>query len=150
MTIHMLAPAKINLGLEVIGKRDDGYHDIATVFQTISIFDRLTITRSETDSLQIVDRVAQIESNLAGKALDLVRSAGRCQGAYRVQIEKRIPIAAGLGGASTDAAAVFSALAIDNNSSYPDLADLALSGRKRRAILAVGRRSARNRTGRNS
>lgn len=46
MTVEILTPAKINLGLEVIRRRDDGYHDIATVFQTISIFDRVSIPAS--------------------------------------------------------------------------------------------------------
>ena len=126
MTIRLLAPAKINLGLEVIRKRDDGFHDIATVFQTISVFDRLRITPADTDSVEIAGSVDRIEENLVSKAIELARDAGRCRSAFRIEIEKRIPMAAGLGGASADAAAVLSALAIENNSSRSDFADLAL------------------------
>jgi 4-diphosphocytidyl-2-C-methyl-D-erythritol kinase len=113
MSIELLTPAKINLGLEVTGKRDDGFHDIATVFQTISVFDRLQIETSDTDSVQIVDRVVQIEANLAERALERARAAGLTRNRYHVGIRKRIPVAAGLGGASADAAAVLAALAAD-------------------------------------
>lgn len=111
VTLELLAPAKINLGLEVIGKRDDGYHDIATVFQTISLFDRIRIWPADTDSVHFDDQAPRIEVDLAERALRMARSAGLVRGSYRISIEKRIPLAAGLGGASSDAAAVLTALA---------------------------------------
>ena len=126
MTTELLAPAKINLGLEVIRRRGDGYHDIATVLQTISVFDRIRITPAVDDELQIINRFAQIEANLAMRALDLAKRSGRARGNYRIEIEKRIPIAAGLGGASADAAAVLLALGPDRESVGAEVASLAL------------------------
>ncbi len=126
MSIELLTPAKINLGLEIIGKRDDGYHDIATVFQTISVFDRLRIEASDSDSVQIVDRVLQIEANLAERALFHVRSAGLTGTPHRIEIHKRIPVAAGLGGASADAAGVITALASETSIGRERLDELAI------------------------
>jgi 4-diphosphocytidyl-2-C-methyl-D-erythritol kinase len=125
MTIELLAPAKINLGLEVIRRRDDGYHDIATVMQTISVFDRVRISPAAIDEVQIVDRFTQIESNLASRALELAKQSGLAQGNRRIEIDKRIPIAAGLGGASADAAAVLRGLSLDPTSDSHDMAALA-------------------------
>jgi 4-diphosphocytidyl-2-C-methyl-D-erythritol kinase len=111
MTVEVLAPAKINLGLEVISKRGDGFHDIATVFQTISVFDRLQISESEDDTVQISNRMEQIDANLVTRALKLARTRGLTDGNWHVELEKRIPVAAGLGGASADAAGTLIALA---------------------------------------
>jgi 4-diphosphocytidyl-2-C-methyl-D-erythritol kinase len=116
MTIAVLAPAKINLGLEVIRKRDDGFHDIATVFQTISVFDRLRITEADEDAVEIVNRIEQIEANLIGRALELARDRGLIGRHWRIEVEKRIPIAAGLGGASSDAAGILLALCRNHES----------------------------------
>ena len=80
MTIELLAPAKINLGLEVIRRRDDGYHDIATVMQTISVFDRVRISPADKDDVRIVGQVHQIESNLASRALELAKQSGLTKG----------------------------------------------------------------------
>ncbi|MCO5222661.1 MAG: hypothetical protein M9947_13945 [Thermomicrobiales bacterium] len=113
MTVAILAPAKINLGLEVLGKRDDGYHDIATVFQSISIFDRLLLESSDRDEVRLIERPQQLEMNLAERALGVLRDTGHAIGHWNIQITKRIPMAAGLGGASTDAAAVPAALDVD-------------------------------------
>lgn len=105
MTFSVLAPAKINLGLEVLRKREDGFHDIATVFQTTSVFDRLHFTPSKNDDVRIIDLIEQIDDNLVTRALDLARQDGLIQGAWHIALEKRIPSATGLGGASADAAA---------------------------------------------
>ena len=106
MILDLLAPAKINLGLEVLGRRPDGYHELATVFQSISLFDRIRIERADADSVRLIDHAGQIEANLAERALIDARAAGLVEGFHRISIDKRIPIAAGLGGASADAAAV--------------------------------------------
>jgi 4-diphosphocytidyl-2-C-methyl-D-erythritol kinase len=126
MTIEVLTPAKINLGLEVIRRRGDGYHDIATVLQTVSIFDRLHISPAASTEVRIVDRIIQIEDNLASRAIETALQSGLTQGTYRVDIKKRIPVAAGLGGASADAAAILSALGSDRDSTGNELATLAL------------------------
>lgn len=111
MTVELLAPAKVNLGLEVIRKRDDGYHEIATVFQTVSVFDRLRIGRSHADSVVITNRIEQINENLVQRAFEAARETGIATGHWQIEIDKRIPLSAGLGGASADAAATLLAIA---------------------------------------
>lgn len=110
MNYHLLAPAKINLGLEIIRKRDDGFHDIATVFQTVSLFDRIRMNASERDTVDIIGTDIPIHENLVTKCLETVRPLDRDNRSWRIEIDKRIPIAAGLGGASTDVAAVLAVL----------------------------------------
>lgn len=126
MTIELLSPAKINLGLEVIAKRDDGYHEIATVFQTISLFDRIRIEQASTDSVRITNRMEQIERNLAEEALAELHASELTSSHLRVEIEKQIPMAAGLGGASADAAGVIAAIATGSKSDSNELDALAL------------------------
>lgn len=109
-TVRVLAPAKINLGLEVLRKRDDGYHDIATIMQTVSIFDRLTLTPAPDLRVHASDPSLAEEDNLVLRAATLYgRELGTPDGASIV-LSKRIPAAAGLGGASSDAAATLVAL----------------------------------------
>src|SRR5215212_7875278 len=95
------APAKLNLGLEVIGRRDDGYHEIATIFTAIDLYDRLTITPAV--DLQLSCNVESLagEENLALRALYLLRGKSN-QSSARIHLRKRIPAAAGLGGACSD------------------------------------------------
>lgn len=101
------AAAKVNLTLEVLGKRPDGYHEIATVMQTVDLADRLTL--EDADTLELYASAPGVPTdgtNLAVRAaLALRESAGITRGA-RISLDKRIPVAAGLGGGSTDAAAV--------------------------------------------
>ena len=107
------APAKLNLGLEVLGRRPDGYHDLLTIFQAIGLHDRLTFAPARELSLRVVSapgtEVAGGEENLvlrAARALAALaaRRAGSEPGAA-LTLEKAIPVAAGLGGGSSDAAA---------------------------------------------
>jgi 4-diphosphocytidyl-2-C-methyl-D-erythritol kinase len=99
------APAKLNLGLEVIGRRDDGFHEIATIFLTIDLYDRLTLSPSADLELRCDDDSLAGEDNLALRALRLLRDETNHPGGARIDLCKRIPAAAGLGGASSDAAA---------------------------------------------
>jgi len=103
------APAKVNLILQVGGRRADGLHEICSLFGSIELADELTIGPAERGSHEIVcDGVAG--ENIAGAALARFEAAlGRSLEPLRVEIEKRIPIAAGLGGGSADAAAVLRA-----------------------------------------
>jgi 4-diphosphocytidyl-2-C-methyl-D-erythritol kinase len=126
MSVQVLTPAKLNLGLEVIRKRPDGFHELATVFQTISVFDHLTLAESQYDEVEIVNRIDQIESNLVQRALSVAREREITDRHWRVEVKKRIPIAAGLGGASADAAAALLALAKSSNVSVNDVAGVAL------------------------
>jgi len=100
------AHAKVNLTLEVIGRRDDGFHDIASVMQTVSLHDTVTLSPAADLAVECDDRSIPAGSNLAlvaARALQARTGAG--EGAS-IRIEKRIPVAAGLGGGSSDAAAV--------------------------------------------
>ncbi len=98
--------AKVNLALEVLGKRPDGYHEIATVMQTVDLFDRLILETAPTISLEADDPALPIdERNLIVRAAILLRQASGVEAGARIRLRKRIPVAAGLGGGSSDAAA---------------------------------------------
>lgn len=102
--IEIDAPAKLNLGLEIVGRRDDGYHEIATILQAVSILDRVTVAADAALRL-VCDDPSLADDNLAMAALvALQRRADPPTGAA-LSLLKGIPIAAGLGGASSDAAA---------------------------------------------
>ena len=107
MTIaRILAPAKLNLGLEILGKRADGYHEIRTVMQAISLCDTLSAVPAGNVSL-IVDRdELDYDDNLVCKAVRAwSQAAGMPRAQLAVSLAKRIPTSSGLGGASSDAAA---------------------------------------------
>ena len=114
------ALAKINLDLRVLGKRDDGYHELRTIFQTISLADTLDIafTPARKTSVDLDDALG-IPDNLvvraAHRALDAMRATGRVE----MRLDKRIPMGAGLGGGSSDAAAVLLALPVLAGRSLP-------------------------------
>jgi 4-diphosphocytidyl-2-C-methyl-D-erythritol kinase len=107
MTIARIeAPAKLNLGLELLGKRPDGYHEIRTVMQAISLADTISATLSPSASLTIDREDLPIEKNLATIALaEWSHAADSPNPQLALAVNKRIPAAAGLGGASSDAAA---------------------------------------------
>lgn len=101
------AYAKINLGLLVLNKRPDGYHNIATVFHRIDLFDRITLAPSERISVESTSPDAPSdESNICHKAARLLCERLNVREGVAITIEKRIPVGAGLGGGSSDAAAV--------------------------------------------
>ncbi len=105
--VAVRAPAKINFGLRVLKKRPDGYHEIETVLQMVSLFDDLWIEEGGTGIQVETDRddLPGGEGNLIYRAAELLgRESGRSP-AVRIRLTKRIPIAAGLGGGSSDAAA---------------------------------------------
>ena len=98
--------AKVNLALEVLGKRSDGYHELSTVMQAVDLFDRLTMERAETITLETSDSALPTDDrNLVVRAARLLREASGVQAGARIVLDKRIPVAAGLGGGSSDAAA---------------------------------------------
>lgn len=104
--------AKVNLGLEVLGPRQDGYHELRTVFQTIDLHDDITLAPHARDVVVRCDHpgVPEGEGNLAARAAELLRRYGRVKRGARITIEKRIPVGGGLGGGSSNAAAVLMAL----------------------------------------
>ena len=100
------ASAKVNLALEVLGKRGDGYHEIATVLQAVDLFDRLTVETADTLSLHADDpELPTDEGNLVMRAARLLQKTSGIEKGARIELQKRIPVAAGLGGGSSDAAA---------------------------------------------
>jgi 4-diphosphocytidyl-2-C-methyl-D-erythritol kinase len=105
--IEIKSYAKINWTLDALFKRDDGYHELRTIYQTVSLHDRLRLIETET-ALEVScddERAPSDETNLAHKAARLLREATGAQAGARIEIEKRIPVAAGLGGGSSNAAA---------------------------------------------
>ncbi len=110
--IKITCPAKINLSLEVLGKRQDGFHNIKSIMQTISLFDYLTISTSDFNRYEInlsgtSSEIPYDEKNLVHKAIRLFIEATNIPACKtEVFIEKNIPVSAGLAGGSTDAAGV--------------------------------------------
>lgn len=104
--VRILAPAKINLGLRVLGRRDDGYHDLLTLFQAISLCDRLTLRRRARGCRVVCPALPGLGSaNLAHRAAEALLERTGTRGGVEILIEKRIPAGGGLGGGSSDAAA---------------------------------------------
>ena len=100
------AAAKVNLALEVLSKRADGYHEIATVMQAVDLSDRLTL--EEAPGIEVRTGAPDVptdERNLAYRAAAALQAAAKVEHGVRITLDKRIPVAAGLGGGSTDAAA---------------------------------------------
>jgi 4-diphosphocytidyl-2-C-methyl-D-erythritol kinase len=121
-TIVVEAPAKVNLYLEVLGERDDGYHEIRSVVVPVSLCDVLNIEVTEDGHIETIttpsqflkdiggDCVEDSEGNLVTEAARLLRDKTGYQGGVKVNLEKNIPIGGGLGGGSSDAATVLRAL----------------------------------------
>lgn len=99
------AYAKLNLSLEILGRRQDGFHDLISVMQTVSLADTLTVSLA--DSMRFECTVPELGSpeNLAYRAASLVRERYSVQAGSQISLHKEIPAAAGLGGGSSDAAA---------------------------------------------
>lgn len=105
--LRVHAPAKINLHLRVLARRDDGYHDLETVFQAIDLADELVIQKAEKEAALEVPghEDLQGDSNLALRAVRWLESATGRKLPVSIRLTKNIPVAAGLGGGSSDAAA---------------------------------------------
>jgi 4-diphosphocytidyl-2-C-methyl-D-erythritol kinase len=100
------ASAKVNLVLEVLGKRPDGYHELSTVMQAVDLFDRLTVEAAATITLETSEPALPTDDrNLVVRAARLLQEAAGIEAGARIVLDKRIPLAAGLGGGSSDAAA---------------------------------------------
>lgn len=102
---ELLAPAKINLTLEVLGKRDDGYHELRSIMHSVSVYDRITVKPNRTGNINVSCSVPLPEKNTARTAAELFCAHIGC-GGVDIRIEKGIPSEAGMGGASADAAGV--------------------------------------------
>lgn len=103
--ITLKACAKINLTLEVLGRRDDGYHDVASIMQTIDLYDTVTLVPSNEITVECDVPELASEDNLAFKAARLLKEKSGTNAGAHIRIDKSIPLAAGMGGGSSDAAA---------------------------------------------
>jgi 4-diphosphocytidyl-2-C-methyl-D-erythritol kinase len=115
MKLRLVAPAKVNWTLEVLGRRDDGYHEVRSLLQTLTLHDSIVL--SPADYLEVrrsggaAHPLAPMEEDLAQRAAEALRhEAGDPELAALIELEKVIPAAAGLGGGSSDAAAVLRGL----------------------------------------
>lgn len=132
VTLKEFAFAKINLTLDVLGKREDGYHDLKSVMQTVSIRDDIEIDLETEKPWKLIcdkDDIPTDERNLAWKAAKLFfETTKKDPNGIEIRISKRIPSQAGLGGGSADAAAVLRALNTHYNAPFSILALAELGG----------------------
>lgn len=107
-TIMLKAYAKINLGLDVLGKREDGYHEVRMIMQTIRLYDKLNMKKLNKDEIIIKTNLAYLptnENNLVYRAIQMLKEEFNIKQGIYVELQKHIPVAAGLAGGSSDAAA---------------------------------------------
>ncbi len=111
-TLFVRSYAKINLTLEVLGRRVDGYHELATVMQTVDLYDTICLTVTDENCVRVVSTQPELngDDNLAVRAAQAVRQRLALTQGIVIELDKRIPMAAGLGGGSSNAAAVLLAL----------------------------------------
>ena len=106
-SLTLLSPAKLNLYLKVVGRRTDGYHELVTLFQQISLKDRLTLKKIKSPRIRLITNhpsLQNVQDNIIFKAHQLLRKTVSWKGGVEVRLEKKIPIGAGLGGGSSNAA----------------------------------------------
>jgi 4-diphosphocytidyl-2-C-methyl-D-erythritol kinase len=108
--LEIEAPAKINLTLEVLGKRPDGYHEIRSVIQTIHFYDSLQFTQSVDIQFKSDTSDWASEQSLVAKAIKLLQKTTGCIKGATIEIKKRIPLMSGLGGDSSDAVSILRGL----------------------------------------
>jgi 4-diphosphocytidyl-2-C-methyl-D-erythritol kinase len=112
--MELLAPAKVNLSLDILGKRPDGYHDLNMVMHSVTLADRLTLTHTEEPGVRVVSGLSFLpggEKNLAVRAArEYAYATGIPVEGLRIRLDKHIPVCAGLAGGSSDAAAVLRGL----------------------------------------
>lgn len=107
--LELKALAKINLGLDVLGRRENGYHDVRMVMQTIYLYDNIVIRKTEEPGIQLETNLFFLpvnEGNIAYKAAKMLMDEFQIQGGVHITLDKHIPVAAGLAGGSSNAAAV--------------------------------------------
>lgn len=113
MKLFLPAYAKINLGLRVLGKREDGFHEIETILQQVDLHDDLTVLVQTGRKIDVRSRHPEVPEgaeNLCWRAADLMRRRCRVRAGVKISVTKRIPVGAGLGGGSSDAAVTLVAL----------------------------------------
>lgn len=131
-SVELKAYAKINLTLDILSKRPDGYHELETIMQTVGLFDEIRLTKSnELNELSVVCSDGELcgKSNLAYKSAEVFFAHTGINPKVKIEIKKNIPKAAGLGGGSSDAAAVLNGLnkLYDTDKSKETLCNLGLT-----------------------
>ena len=114
-SLRLRAPGKLNWTLEALGKRPDGYHEVRTILQTVALSDWVTLTSADGLALELRGEAGSlageaIETNLAYRAAALLRERLSPAHGARIELEKHVPVGSGLGGDSSDAAAVLRGL----------------------------------------
>lgn len=107
--LELKAMGKINLGLDVLGKRENGYHDVRMVMQTVYLYDQISLTKRRKPGISVEANLFFLpvnESNLAYQAAKLLTDEFGIEEGVRITLDKRIPVSAGMAGGSADAAAV--------------------------------------------
>ena len=107
--LELKALGKLNLGLDILGQMENGYHEVRMVMQTVYLYDRVLLEKTEGDEIQIQSNLAYLpnnENNIAYKAAAILKEEFHIKGGIRITLEKHIPVAAGMAGGSADAAAV--------------------------------------------
>lgn len=107
--LELKALGKINLGLDILGRRENGYHDVRMVMQTVYLYDRVILEKSQRPGIQLMTNLKFLpanENNIAYKAAALLMKEQGISGGIRITLDKHIPVAAGMAGGSSDAAAV--------------------------------------------
>ena len=108
-TIQMKALAKVNLGLDVIRRREDGYHEVKMIMQTLDLFDHVTLEKRDEAGITLETNLSFLpvdEQNIAYRAAKMLMDEFQIPGGLHIKIEKNIPVAAGMAGGSTNGAAV--------------------------------------------
>ena len=107
--LELKALGKINLGLDILGRRDNGYHDVRMVMQTVYLYDRVTLAKKAEPGIEIETNLSYLpvgENNIAYKAAALLTEEFGIQEGLKIRLDKHIPVAAGMAGGSSNAAAV--------------------------------------------
>ncbi len=109
LELKLKAYAKINLGLDVLRRREDGYHEVKMVMQTIGLYDKILLRKSKRPGIQVKTNLFYLpenENNLVYKAAKILMDEFGVQSGVSIELKKHIPVAAGMAGGSSDAAAV--------------------------------------------
>lgn len=107
------APAKINIGLDVLRRREDGYHEVKMIMQSIRLFDRLTLEKTDKPEIHLTTNLSFLpvnEDNLVYRSAKMLMEEFHISGGLNIHLDKRIPVAAGMAGGSTDAASCMLAI----------------------------------------
>ena len=107
--IELKALAKINLGMDVLGRRENGYHDVRMVMQSIYLYDEVKIEKTESPEITVVSNLTFLpkgDGNIAYKAAQMLKEEFQIDAGIKITLNKHIPVAAGLAGGSSNAAAV--------------------------------------------